>query len=250
MKKLIVLLVLLFAFSQAAWAEEVIKVTADPWPPWIMGKEGKEPEGGIAFKTINEIAGRLGFKTAITVYPFARALKNVVSGEADMILMVSKNPEREETLIFTEKIFDSPYLIFFDSARISDFSWKTYEDLKPFKVGVVRSYNYGAAWSEGVKKYDISIDVVTDDATNLKKLIRGRIDCALLQKENARYMIHNNPEYFNRIKFNVKPVSNTPFYFAVSKKSSMAEMVPLINREILRMRRDGTIDKIIDEVFE
>lgn len=248
MKKLVfslLVLVLMTSFSSAE--KKILKISTDPWPPWIIGQDKQEPEGGFAFKVVQELAKRLGVQTETTIYPFARALDNAYKGKADMILMVSKTPEREEKLIYTDMIIDDPYLMFYDASRMGDFMWEGFEAFKDFKIGVVRAFNYGDGWNEAVNRYQIKTDEVTNDETNLKKLYAARVDFAIIGKTNAQYMINNNDKWKGRIKFCPKAVRMTSFAFAVSKKSPFAEQMPQINKIISDMRTDGTIEKILNE---
>lgn len=251
MKKIILSVLVLICLPLFVGAEEmVLRVSSDPWPPWIISEAGQKTRG-IAVKTVEEIADRMGFKVEIEVFPFARALHNIMSGKNhDMMLMLSKTPEREAELLFTDPIFYDPYLFFFDSKRVNDFAWQNLEDVKPFNVGVVRGFNYGEKWRMAVEKYNIKTDKVVDDTINLKKLIHGRIDCALLAKTNAYFLIRNNPKFNGRIKFNTKAVSINTYGFAVSRNSSFASMMPGINETISKLREDGTIDRIMDEEIE
>lgn len=251
MKRMIIILLLLvscFLFSSAV--DKVIKIATDPWPPWIIGEEESAPTGGIAVKVVEELVKRLGYNAEVMVFPFARALNNVYTGDYDMILMVSKSPEREEKLVFTDMIMDSPYLIFFDADRMADFSWNKFRDLKPYKIGIVKEFNYGNDWNKAVKRYRLKVEAVKNDSLNLKKLLAGRVDCILMQKENALYLIKNNSEYKGRIKFNSKPIKISSFGFAVSKKSFLAPMISQINAEIDKMRKDGTIKNIMKQELD
>lgn len=246
-KMLFSLLAVLLMSSLSGAGEKKLTISTDPWPPWIIGQEGQAPEGGIGFKVALELGKRLGVETDAMISPFARALNRVYKGKADMILMISKNAEREEKLIFTDMIIDQPYLFFYDSGKMGDFAWSSLEDIKDFKVGVVRSFNYGNEWNEAVSKYNIKTDIVTNDETNLKKLFAGRVDFAILQKANALYLIKNNDQYSGRLKFSPKAISMTSFGFALSKQSSFANKIAEFNKIISEMRMDGTIEQIINE---
>ena len=73
------LLVLIFGFaiiSSIASAEQpLVKVAADPYPPWALGEENTDAKGGIAVDIVAELFHRLGMRSRAVVYPFKRGLR-------------------------------------------------------------------------------------------------------------------------------------------------------------------------------
>ena len=240
-----IFVILLAPTTLLAAAERVIKISGDPWEPWVFGKEGGKATNGWSIDIANELFQRLGINTDINIYPYERCIRQMKSGERDMLLMAKKTEERKKFLLYTDISVADPQLLYYATERTKSFEWSDWSDLKQHTVGGVRGFNYGE-FHNAAKKHDIKIELTESDLQNVKKLLSGRIDLVMLSRSTARYFFSTHPEFRNKLQAARKPVANAEFFLALSKKGSATDLLPDINRVLVDMKNDGTLNKIIE----
>jgi len=231
------------ALGATARAETVVKISSDPWEPWVLGEEGKAATGGIAVDVAEELFRRLELKAETVIYPYERCIHQMKTGERDVLLMVKKTPEREAYMLFSDVAATDPQLIYYAPDRMKDFSWNDWVDLKPYTVGGVQGFNYGD-FEGAAKEHRIKTELTASDAQNIKKLLNGRVDLIILNRATALFYMAENPEKKGKLKAATKVISNAQFHFGVSKKGGATALLPKMNAALRDMKADGTLDKL------
>ncbi len=160
--------------------DPVVKIVGDPWPPWMQQEKGKEPSG-YAVEIAQELFKRLNLNIDIRIVPFKRGLAKVKYGEADAILMVAKNKERSQYMLFKTPMKET-FFYLYHTDKLKNFEWQNWQELQPYKIGIVGGFNYGKGWDEARKKYNFKTFEVTQDIQNIGKLLTGRVDLIILEK--------------------------------------------------------------------
>lgn len=222
----------------------VIKISSDPWEPWVLGAEGEVASGGIAVEAAQELFRRVGLQSETVIYPYERCLHQMRAGERDVLLMVKKTPEREQFMLFSDVAATDPQLIYYATDRMTDFNWNAWEDLKPYTVGGVQGFNYGD-FGDAAKAHGISTEMIASDAQNIKKLLNGRIDLIILNRSTANYYMKQNPQHRGKLRAAGNIISDAEFHFGLSKKGQAAGYLAQINAALGEMKADGTLDKIL-----
>ncbi len=226
--------------THLVWATEpVVKMVADPWPPWIVPQGNGKPSG-FAIDIVDEIFTRLKIKNEITIVPFKRGLKMVEEGDADLAIFVSKNEQRSRYMIFTEPIEETQFLLYY-SDKWKNFHWKNWQELIPFRIGIVRGFNYGNQWLTAVNKYKLNVQAVGDNQQLIKMLLLGRVDLAIIEFNSAEHFIENNPQYKGRITATTKAIFQSVNRLAISKKSLLVSQLEQINQVIREMKKEGAL---------
>ncbi len=221
----------------------LVRVAGDPYPPWTEGEQGSEAIGGIAVGIVEELFKRLNMETRVVVYPFKRGLEKIRHGEEDVILMVSRSQEREQYMSFTLPIRHVKHGFFY-SAESDNFDWDKWEDLKRYRIGNISGYNLGDDWKNAVKQYHLNVEEVKADVFNAEKLLLGRIDAFIADKEVMERLIEETPKYQGKFKWHDKPVYVSINNFGISKKSFLSPMLPNINTILQEMKDDGAFQRI------
>ncbi|CAN2039525.1 polar amino acid transport system substrate-binding protein [Candidatus Magnetomoraceae bacterium gMMP-15] len=222
-----------------------INLSEDPFPPYTLGVEGAAPTGGIAVEIISEIFNRLNIEVDMQLYPWNRCLAQMKVGRRDGLMMVIKTPEREEYMAFTESLIKDHWLFYFLAGRKSPIEWNTYEDMKPYKIGITAGYGYGDEFLNAAEKFSLQIDEVKTDLHNFKKLLAKRTDVFICLENVANKTISMNPELKGKFKTACKSLWELEMYMTFSKKSPAVKLLPQVNKIIRQMREDGTMDKIL-----
>ena len=239
----IFIMALLMVTSSVQADSSVIKVSTDPWEPWVLGNEGEVATDGLAIKFTRELFHRMGADLEIKIYPYKRCISQMKNGTRDMLLMVKKTEERKKYMLFSDLAVTDPQLIYFSKDHIGNFEWSSWKDLQGYTVGVVAGFNYGD-FDAAAKKYRINNELVLTDSQNIKKLLAGRVDFIFLSRSTANYYATQNPKLGKKLKAASKPVDVAKFYFGLSKKGNAVNYLPKINNILGEMKREGSLDKI------
>lgn len=236
---------ILFLGASPLYAQtQMIKVSTDPWEPWVVGNEGEAPSGGIAIEITRELFKRLNLDIEITIYPYQRCLHQMKTGERDLLLMAKKTEEREKYMLFSDVVATDPQLIYYSTERMAGFEWEAWEDLTEYTVGIVQGFNYGE-FATAAEKHQIATELVENDTQNTRKLLAGRVDLIILSQSTANYYFEQNPEHRGKFKAASKPVAEDEFHFALSKKGKGSPHLPGINTTLQEMKADGTLSKLL-----
>ena len=221
-----------------------LSITCDDWPPWQIGNIDKsKPAGGIAIDIVKAILDDIGIKYHAEMYPFMRTLAQIKHGEKDLIVILAKNKEREQYMLFSDPYITDNYYLYYDKTRLREFDWSNYSQLKQYTIGIVTKFNYGDEFHNSITQYKIKTDEVLDNENNIKKLISNRVDFIVINKSNADKMIKTNQKYQN-ITYAKKIIKTTDFRLAISKKSKHTALMKKINISIRKLKKNGTIEKI------
>ncbi len=218
--------------------EPVVKIVGDPWPPWMQQEKGAKPTG-YAIEIVQELFKRLNLNIDIRIVPFKRALAKVKYGEADAILMVAKNKERSQYMLFNIPMKETLFHLY-HTDTLKNFGWQKWQELQPYKIGIVGGFNYGKDWDNARKKYSYKTFEVTKDIQNIGKLLNGRVDLIILEKSNAIALFKGNLKFKNQLKPAEKPIFEAINHLGISKKSFLASKITMIHETLQKMKKDGT----------
>lgn len=183
-----------------------------------------------------------GYKVSLELVPWARAVHCAKVGRCDGLYLSYYVEERKQWFVFSDPIGELRTGFF--KLKSHDISFKTLDDLRPYRIGMTR----GAAVSEEFDKADfLEKNPVPHHTTNVKKLLRGRLDLVVAAKPVFEYLIRTTlPEdEYNRIEFLEPSLSSQTLHMAISKKSANYEQkLKDFNDGLARIKADGTYDRI------
>ncbi|WDD96908.1 substrate-binding periplasmic protein [Thalassomonas actiniarum] len=222
-------------------------IVVEHWPPWEIARDTKKEQvtEGLAVELIRILADRLDISIELKNAPWGRAQHMIKTGQADVIPMIIKNAEREADMLFTVPVYKDRLLFAYSTDKFETFEWQRWEDLRPYKVGITRGYNYV---SEITVKEDVYFEMVTTDKMNILKLLHGRVDVIPLYYVSAIAMFKEIPGH-EKLRFAEKPLATKVFRLGISKKSFLAEKIDEINKTLQEMQNDGTFKKILGEYY-
>ena len=112
--------------------------------------------------------------------------------------------------------------------------------LKAWRFGVVRGYLNTPVFDAA--DYLIK-EETSDDATNLRKLVFGRIDLAVIDRHVAEHLIRTRYQnYAQKVECMTPPLADMPLYIALSRKSPrMPEALTAFNLGLKALEADGRL---------
>ncbi|MCL9780276.1 transporter substrate-binding domain-containing protein [Vibrio sp. S4M6] len=235
--KLLVALVLSFGLLPTLHAS-VVTAVSDPWPPFITLDPNRP---GIAVEIVDEALKTQGSVLDMTVVPWARALLMVRHGNADLLLPAWYTAGRSEYLLFSEPYLTNEVVIV--KRATDDFEFSGLESLSGKTVGVVRGYNYGESFD---KADNFDKAEVNDLVTNLKKLMRDRIDLTIGDKLAILATIEKYGLNRDNYQFSGLPVSYKTLHIASSKANpSSTALIQIFNRGLVEIKSNGTFIEVL-----
>lgn len=219
MKRLLAAIAATVALAAAASAGEQILAVCDPWPPYQIGVEGQEAEGGLFVDRAKEIFSSLGVDAKIMLYPWRRAVRMVTEGTADVIIGLTQTQERLAFLAFaTEPLGEIDVTVWYDPTQTQE--PRAEDALQGAMVSVAAGYNYGPKWVELIRKYDVTVDQSPNDKTGLRKVVLGRIPYHVCYSDACREEVLTNSFPSADILMEATwVIDRLSFYIAASRKS-------------------------------
>lgn len=122
-------------------AERVIKVGADPFPPYqFINEEGKA--AGSDYERVSRIFREAGYEIEVLIDEWSVVEEKFLSGELDALFQVQKSPEREEKFRFSSLLRNAVTEVLTSDKELV---LRTYQEIadRGLKLGVLERYAYG-----------------------------------------------------------------------------------------------------------
>jgi polar amino acid transport system substrate-binding protein len=233
--------------SAAAANKEPVRLATLEWEPYIGQKL---PDQGYCAALIRAAFATQGMTVDIQFYPWARALRLARTGAVDGLMPEYFNASRKSEFDYSFPFRGGPLVLYkrrrdaiafaADPAMDPDTALRA---LKNYRFGVVRGYLNTPEFDAA--SY-LSKEEANDDATNLRKLVYGRIDLAVTDRRVAEYLIRSQyPEYANKIEPMSPALADNPLYIAFSLRSPRHQQAMLaFNRGLAVLKASGQIDAL------
>ncbi|MGH1479512.1 MAG: substrate-binding periplasmic protein [Geminicoccales bacterium] len=234
--------VLLLNFSALAADRERVVITTLDWPPYT----GSElPKLGATTEVVRQAFDQAGLDVDVQFLPWKRAIAEAKNGEAVAYYpgyhcshaadFEASNPVGTGPLGFAEHI-EAPI------------SWETVHDLgeQKLKIGTVLGYANTDEFDEKVGSGWIRAISAKDDLTNLKKLLRRRIDAVVIDKLVMSYLVATEPslsEGVDLLQFNERPLEGKILHVCFTE-----DQVALRDRFNEGLEKVNT-EKVVDDYF-
>lgn len=226
--------------------EKVIQLVTENYVPYSFEENGHIR--GIAVDMVNEACSRIGYTADTQVRPWTRALQMAEDGDVDGIFCAFYSDERAVFLQYMEEplVYESQmlYALPGHSVRFDG----TMASLKDSRVGILQDYFYGEAFEDAVMEHQLTVERVTDIPTNILKLLDGRIDVMVDHRFSIRYYLKKMAVTAEVVELPVPFREPAPLYLAFVKKRFIdADLIAALNAELIKMKQDGTYDRIVSE---
>lgn len=182
----------------------------------------------------------VGYKVETQLMPFARALQYTKMGSADGMTLWHRQ-DREKWLAFSAP-FTSSTLVFYKRKSLK-VHFQTLKDIEPYTIGTVQQYAYPQGFKEAKH---LDIEQVLNDEQNIKKLIAGRIDLALIDIRIAKYLIAKLYPNSTKLFDSAGVLKNEKFFLGISKNTiNYQQKRKDFNRGLEIIKNNGVIDTIL-----
>ncbi|EPJ50437.1 MAG: putative amino acid ABC transporter, periplasmic component [Osedax symbiont Rs2] len=231
------LICLIYSLPTIAHEKKVLLAYVE-YPPYY----GQSLEnGGPITEIIVQAFNQVGYEVKLKFVPWARGLKGTKQGIYDGLFTAWYREEREEWFVFSAPL--PPNKIGFYKRKGQNIKFNSFEDLKPYKIGVVR----GHVNPTGFKETNLKTTLAATDSANLRLLTMNRIDLALTDKALGRYIIRTElREQENKLEWIDPPVEVVNQYLIISKQAKNFQMkLDAFNLGLKKLTESGELNKIL-----
>ena len=239
LKSLAAALTLLIAVGGPAQARDISMLTVE----WAPHYGSALPENGLTTALVKAAFRAGGHSSQVDFIPWARALKEVEDGKADVVMGAYFNEERAQKYYYSDRIY-SLDLGLIARPGLDVLKYESLRELSAYKIGISRGFSN----SEEFDAADyLDKDVATFPNLNIRKLFRGRIDMAVMNFDLFRYEAKQEGFCISDVTFMDPPLSTEGLYVMASRNIRDGEkIIEDFNRGLLAIRQNGEFDRIVN----
>ncbi|MGL5524339.1 MAG: substrate-binding periplasmic protein [Aeromonas veronii] len=228
-------LVLILLQSWTVHAKAVLTVATDAWPPFrIVAPDGQLH--GIDIAILSRLEQLSGVSLQIKQVPWGRALKQMETGQVDLMIGLAMSPARAHYIDYLQPSYYQCRTVFYGKAAAAK-TLRTYEDLKGQTVGYVLNSVYFDPFDSdseihkyGVRNEALLLQMVKRD--RLPLMIGGdcQVDYALslINDSELQKAEYHSPQFMK-------------LYLAMSKRSPNQAIKPLLVQALQQLIDSGEI---------
>jgi polar amino acid transport system substrate-binding protein len=235
---LLLTLTLLTSFS---WAEKTVHLTSLGWPPY----SGKELQGQGASVAVAKAAFEaMGYTLKVDFFPWSRAVALAQDGNSKYAGYFPEyySDAVAQDFTYSDSLGKSP--VGFVEQADKPVTWNSHEDLKQFSIGVVQDYVNEAKFDAMVADGSLKVEPVISDKNNLLKVINGRLDLAVIDKNVMNYLFANDKALqgkASKASFNSKLLDDKDIHICFKKTAEGEELAKIFNEGLTKIDVDAIL---------
>ena len=203
----------------------------------------EEKRGGHLVEITRAAFNKAGHDTTFHFVPWARALAGAISGRYDVLMAAYYSEERARKLAYSEPI--GSVEVYFWKKKDRDISYRTFADMTPYVIGVIRASTVSAEFDQALPT--LKIDEVSSAEANIRKLLLGRIDVFVEKKQRVDFLLKTVFfEHQGDIVTLGEPLKVGQFFNAFSMEHPRhGQLLRDFNRGLKMIKEDGTEEGIL-----
>ncbi|WP_300758059.1 transporter substrate-binding domain-containing protein [Janthinobacterium sp.] len=218
----------------------------DIFVPYVMLNQGHIE--GLNVDILREAATRLGISIEFRVMPWRR-LENELAkpqGSVDCAFAMSRTPQREQYLEFGKApLQPTEYALFVrqpEGGAATAATVTKLDDLAGKVIGVRAGFRLPETIAAGAAQGRWTLAEVPSDTANFQKLALRRVDAVLADSSVGLYTLKQLK--LADIRRLVPPLTRFDTYLVFRKNATSPALAAAFDRELKRMRQDGTFARI------
>jgi len=242
-ERLSLALFLVFLFVKPGISADTVRLSTGEWPPYIS--KGLQHDGVVAHIMTDAFAAE-GIAVEIILLPWKRAYEQAKAGDFDGTFAWSKNSDRKQDFYYSDPVFRDSMVFF--HLKQTPFEWETMDDLKGLRIGCTLEYNYGDAFRTAEHAGKLTVDWVSKDIQNFRKLLRERVALVPLESSVGYYILQNHftLEEIQRVTHHPKAIRAGAYYLLFPKRlDTSQELLTIFNSGLKKLRQRGAVDKYL-----
>ena len=235
-------------FHTDLWAETVIRVRTTPIEPYTkIDSQGNR--SGLQINLVHTLLEGTDIRAEFVDIPWNRALKNLEFGELDLLLPLSRTPERETfTNFIGVALYEQNAIFVRRDGTVQDFQTLNDLLLGDRSFGIRENFFYSKEFNNRLErdpKFAAHFEAASTNV-NFAKVSKGRMDGCIFNIISGAYLIKSEPEFSNMQFIKVPFFPPQPGYFGVSKKLDPT-ITNTLRNNYARLAAEGAFEKIVTE---
>lgn len=226
------------AAAQTTPSKTLLRVAADQnYPPFSFIEE--DTPTGFDIELLQAIADTQNLGLEIEMLPWAEARRKLELGEVDIIAGMAYSPERDQNYDFSIATTQITFDIFIRRGE----NIRSISDLESKNIIVQQ----GGAMQDWLTKQSFAYDliVVQDMPQALQALSMGQGDCALLNKNQALYLI----ERYGMVKVIPAGIQIAYQDYAIAVRQGNTELLAILNEGLYVLESNGDYHRLHEKWF-
>lgn len=216
-------------------AAETITINAeDDWAPFSsLDRTAGKPQG-FAVDVVRAAFASQGVTVQFRAVPFTRCLREVQANTALACFNIEKTGYNAKDFVWhATPLLDEPLAIF---ARKPYKRQLTVDDLAGRRVALTRDYTYPSSL---MNQPGLVKDYAGSDEQQLRKLLAGRVDFAVINVHPARRLLFGNPDFLGQLH-EVGQVNVAQFYVGFAPQNPASRRyAELLDKGLATLRANG-----------
>ncbi|MFZ5425675.1 MAG: substrate-binding periplasmic protein [Thermodesulfobacteriota bacterium] len=214
---------------QAGEQGEAAVLASLEWPPYT----GQALRGlGASSAVVREAFQHAGISLEIHFFPWARAVAMArTTGEYAGYFPEYRAARIEDSFLFSDSIGQSP--LGFAETADAPVSWSTLHDLRGLIIGTVQGYVNTEEFDRMAEAGELRVEQATDDLTNLRKLLGGRIHLAVIDENVFLHLLATEPDLNTgrrKLRFNGKMLEMKELFVCFRRDADGERLAKLFNK--------------------
>lgn len=221
---------------------ETLTLTSLEWPPYASRSQ---PEQGASVAVVKAAVEAMGHKLKVEFYPWERAV-HLAKTQSKYAGYFPEYYFESDDLVLSSSIGTGP--LGFAENPTKPVSWSSLNDLKSYKVGVVRGYINTQELDEMIATGAIQGIPVTADNVNLKKVAAKRIPLAVIDKNVFNYLLQSDPEIAKAkasLQMNPKLLEEKQLYVAFGNDETGQKWKKIVDEGLMKI----DVEQIMSQYF-
>lgn len=234
------LLPLFFLYSAPALAQgKKLVLINDTYAPFVLEAK-KQPGPGLDIEIAVEALKTEGYEVEVKLVGWSRVLKSLKDGEADFTTTLSKKPDREEFIDWSDSYRSRTDYGFYASSD-AKFEFKSLDDLNNKKLGTTKDFTYPEEITKGKKVTEETSDNI---ANTFSKLEKNRFDLLIMNSFVADFYIKDANLSRKIKKFDFKYSNDGHVFMGFSKKKKLTDAIAAFNKGFAAITKSGKLKEL------
>ncbi len=240
-KTFVFMLISIMALAAKSVAAEKVVIVDSRWLPYY----GQFlPNYGIVPEIVSAAYKAADYNVEFNFMSWSRALESVKKGKYDAVATASITEERAKHYLYSEPFLASP-IVFFKKKNSPINTWNSLDDLKAYKIGVLKGYAYSPEFDNAgfLKKV-----VARSEVLSFKKLFYEQADLIVMDQFVGNFTIEEKLFGREKIAFETMspPLYADKLHLMFSKKIPGASgKIAAFNKGIEIIRENGSLQTIL-----
>lgn len=223
-----------------------ITVVTGDWPPYLIRSDPHQsPMGQVTDRVFNDA----GYEVRYTIQPWKRSKDQVRAGAADVLMPAYCSPDRTAVYLCSDPVVTGKQVLFHRTDM--PFTWTSVDDLRGYIIGGTLGYYYGTDFEAAERRGELKILRIASDETNMRLLMKGRIQLYPQDKAVGFAMLHNlyPPDRWSEITNDEKPLHEQSLHLLFTRASPRgAQLQSIFNQGLKHLRHTGKLSKIMSDL--